>query len=76
MCETRLRGDGEITLPDNHKLIYSGEEDGRHGVSFMLAPNVAERVDSIRRRGGTMINIYLKLTNYRISLIQVYAPQT
>lgn len=39
MCETRLRGDGERTLHDNHKLIYSGEADGRHGVAFILAPN-------------------------------------
>ena len=76
MCETRLRGNGEKILHDNYKLIYSGEEDGRHGVAFMVAPNTAERVDSIRRRGGRQINTSLKFTNYSISLIQVYAPQT
>ena len=31
-CETRIKGNRDIVLHGNYKLIFSGRDDGRHGV--------------------------------------------
>ena len=75
LSETRLRGSGEKILHENYKLIYSGKEDGRHGVGIILAPELApyvEKVDCISER---IISLSIKTKTVAFSVIQVYAPQ-
>lgn len=75
LCETRVRGEGQKVLHDDYRFIYKGAEGGRHGVGFVLTPEMAERVDSVDFRSERIIGITLKLDTKNISMIQVYAPQ-
>ena len=75
LSETRMKDSGERILHENYKLIYSGKEDGRHGVGVVLAPELApyvEKVDCISER---IISLSIKTKTVAFSLIQVYAPQ-
>ena len=49
LSETRMKGSGEKVLHGNYKLIYSGKEDGRHGVGVILAPELAPYVEIVER---------------------------
>ena len=74
--ETRMKGSGERILHENYKLIYSGQDDGRHGVGVVLSPELApyvEKVDSVSER---IIGISIKTKTVTFSLIHVYAPQS
>ena len=46
-CETRLKREGRRVLHEDNNLIYKGSEDGRHGVAYVLSPELARRVDNI-----------------------------
>ena len=41
ISETRIKGKRNKVIHHNYRLIGSGEEDGRHGVAFILHPNIA-----------------------------------
>ena len=75
LCETRIRGKGEKTLHENYKIIFSGNDDGRHGVALMLSPLLAEMVDSVDCRNERIVCITLKIKQTKIGIIQTYAPQ-
>ncbi len=75
LCETRIKGKGEKTLHENYKIIYSGNEDGRHGVAIMMSPLMAERMDSMDCRNERVMGITLTIEQTKISIIQTYAPQ-
>ena len=36
LCETRIKGNGETELHGDYKLIFSGRDDGRHGVGVVV----------------------------------------
>ena len=75
LCETRCKNSGQRRLHEDYKIIYSGVDDGRHGVAFMLTPQIAETVDSIDHKSERILGITLKLRDQKISVIQIYAPQ-
>ena len=37
LAETRLKGNGDQVIHGNYRIIYSENEDGRHGVDFILS---------------------------------------
>ncbi len=74
LAETRLKGNGDRIVHDNYRLIYSGIDDGRHGVAFLGAPDVVQCVEGFGQHGERVISVDMKL-NQGISMIQVYVPQ-
>ena len=41
LAETRLKGNGDQMIHENYRMIYSGNDDGRHGVGIILSPKLA-----------------------------------
>ena len=76
LWETRMKGSGEKTLHGNYRLVYSGREDGRHGVAVLLDPDVAPFVEEVQQISERIVGISIKTRNMAFSLIQVYAPQS
>ena len=76
LSETRMKGSGEKILHENYKLIYSGQDDGRHGVGVVLSPELAPYVEKVDSVSGRIIGISIKTKTVAFSLIQVYAPQS
>ena len=48
LAETRLKGNGDQIIHGNCKMIYSGNDDGRHGVGIILSPKLACRVSGVQ----------------------------
>ena len=76
LCETRMKGNGEKMLHEDYKLIFSGREDGRHGVGVVLAPEIAPYVEEIQQVSERIVCVSVKTKMVTFSLIQVYAPQS
>lgn len=74
VSETRLRDKGDKIIHEDYRLIYSGNEQAKHGVGFFLEPNIAPLVEKVIAINERLIGIDLKL-KFGISMIQVYAPQ-
>ena len=74
VSETRLRGDGDKNIHENYRFIYSGSEQGRHGVGFILDPDVASYVEKVTPLNERLIALDLRVKD-GISIVQVYAPQ-
>ena len=74
LAETRLNGCGDEVIHDDYRMIFSGREDGRHGVALILGPKLANFVAGIQQMSERIIGIDLKLEQ-NISIAQVYAPQ-
>ena len=74
LAETRLKGRDDRTIHENHRLISSGKDGGRHGVAFLLNENIASCVEQVKQVNERIIGLDLKLET-GVSLIQVYAPQ-
>ena len=55
-------------------MIYSGGEDSRHGVGFLVSDNLAPYVEKVNNINERKMSIDMKLET-GISMIQVYAPQ-
>ena len=75
VCETRTKNEGQKTIHEDYKYIYKGNQEGRHGVGFVLNSSVAERVKEITYKTERILSISMELNNTGISLIMVYAPQ-
>ena len=74
LAETRLRGNGDKTIHEDYKLVYSGDEMARHGVGFIMEPSVAQYVEKVIFTNDRLIGVYLIIETV-ISIVQVYAPQ-
>ena len=76
LAETRWKGTGHIKLHNDYELLYSGNEnDTRHGVGIIISPEISHLVEKIYNISNRMIAITFNLSNYKLSLIQTYAPQ-
>ena len=74
LVETRLKSKGDRIMHENCRLMYSGGEDSRHGVGFLMADNLASYVEKVNNINERVMSIDMKL-EIGISIIQVYAPQ-
>ena len=63
ICETRIKGKCNKVIHHNYRLIGSGEEDGRHGVAFILYPNIADFVEEINLVNERILGISSKFKN-------------
>ena len=74
VCETRMRSNGDRVIHEGYRLIYSGGEQARHGVAFLLEASIAQFVEKVIPINERLIGVDLKLMD-GVSMIQVYAPQ-
>ena len=75
ICKARLNGNGDSIIHEDFKLIYSGEEEGRHGVGIVLSPILKDSVVDIQQESCRIMSVSLCLGEVKISLFPVYAPQ-
>ena len=74
LSETRMKGCGDRIIHGGYRLIYSGEDSGRHGVAFLVSSDIAQCVEKVIFKNDRIISIDFKLRT-AISIIQVYTPQ-
>ena len=74
LSETRMKGCGDRIIHGGYRLIYSGEDSGRHGVALLVSSDIAQCVEKVIFKNDRIISIDFKLRT-AISIIQVYAPQ-
>ena len=74
VCETRMQSNGDRIIHEGYRLIYSGGEQARHGVAFLLEPSIAQFVEKVLPANERLIGVDLKLIE-GVSMIQVYAPE-
>ena len=72
LCEVCWQNFGETSIPEGHKLCFSGRE-GRHehGVGFLIHKDTYCRPVSSR-----LITIRLKASLFNTTIIRAYAPTT
>ena len=74
VCETRMQSNGDRLIHEGYRLIYSGGEQARHGVAFLLDPSIAQFVEKLIPINKRLIDIDLMLMD-GVSMIQVYTLQ-
>ena len=45
--ETRTKTEGEEKIHEDFKYRFKGNDEGRHGIDFVLSPSMAEKVNKI-----------------------------
>ena len=76
LCESRMKEEGRKTTHDDYQIIWKGRsQDHKHGVAFLLTPEMAHRVTRVNYKNERIIGLDIDLKHKKISLIQVYAPQ-
>ena len=70
---TRQTESGKITT-GNHKVIYSGDIEHKHGVDFILNKNVANTVIGYWPISERVLMVKLYGIPFNITIIQVYTP--
>ena len=61
LAETRMKGCGDRTIHGGYRLIYSGEDSGRHGVASMVSPDRAQCVEKAISKNDRTISTDFKL---------------
>ena len=74
VCETRTKNERQKNIHEDFKYIFKGNEEGRHGVGFVLNSSIAERVSDVIYKNERIISVSLDLELVGISFIVVYAP--
>ena len=75
LCETRFKGKTDKKIHNDYRLLCSGSDNGRHGVGFIVNPDIAKFIDTIEQIDERIISISIKLKEGGLSLVQIYAPQ-
>lgn len=75
LCETRLKGEGMKMLHNNYVLVYSGGNEGRHGVGVVVKEELAQKIGEVRYINDRILSLKLNMAEGKIGIVQVYAPQ-
>ena len=76
LAETRMKEHGRKTIHNDYELIYSGRSDNcDHGVGMILSPEYATHIQNVMCKNERILAVTFKINDYRITLIQTYAPQ-
>ena len=78
LSEIRRKGRGSIILNNTgHTLYYSGSDEQRHGVGFMVNKNIAHNVISFRGLSDRVAELTVRINKrYQLKCVQVYLPTT
>ena len=66
-CALRMKGCGGRTIHGGYRLIYSGEDSGRHWVTFLVSPDIAQCVEKVICKKHRIISIDFKLGSLALS---------
>ena len=61
MEETRLRRNGDRTIHEDYRLMFSGTEEGKHGVGFVLNETIGQSVEKVAFANERIIGMDLRL---------------
>ena len=75
VSETRMKDCGNKTVYKDYKLIYSGRNNGRHGVALIVNNTLADRITFTKQVNERVIGISLKIGENDLDVVQIYAPQ-
>ena len=78
LSEVRRKGKGSIILKNTgHTLYYSGSDEQRHGVGFIVNKNIAHNVISFRGLSDRVAELTVRINKrYQLKCVQVYLPTT
>ena len=77
ISEVRREGKGSIILNTGHTLYYSGSDEQRHGVGFMVNKNIAHNVINFRGLSDRVAELTIRNNKrYQLKCVQVYLPTT
>ena len=76
LCETRMKGEGCITLSNSgHNLYYKGGNTCHNGVGFVVHKDVAGNVTSFKGISDRVAQLTIKINGrYHLNIIQTYLP--
>ena len=75
VSETRWKEDGYVRK-DNYTFIYSGDEENKHGVGFLIKNNILKHLQGYLPVNERCMLLKIKAKPMNISILQVYAPTT
>ncbi|KAK4315395.1 hypothetical protein Pmani_013312 [Petrolisthes manimaculis] len=75
ICETRMRKNEDTIIHGGYRPINSGIDTGRHGVGFVLAPELERCVEVVKQVNDRIVGVSLKMKEVGVTVIQIYAPQ-
>ena len=61
LCETRIRGSKDKIIHGGYRFINSGGDTGRHGVGFVLAPELERCVERVEHVNERIVAVSLKM---------------
>ena len=78
LSEVRRKGKGRIILNSTgHTAYYSGSDEQRHGVVFMVNKNIAHNVIGFRGLSDRAAELTVRINKrYLLKCVQVYLPTT
>ena len=78
LSEVCRKGKGSIILNNmGHTVYYSGSDEQRHGVNFVVNKNIAHNVISFRGLSDRVAELTVRINKrYQLKCVQVYLPTT
>ena len=49
LCETRFKGKTDKKIQNDYRLLCSSSDNGRHGVGFIVKPDIAQFIDTVEQ---------------------------
>ena len=75
ISETNWNGNGSFQTDNNHRVIFSGKEEGySHGVAMILPKESANALLGYTPISDRILKIRLQAKPHNVSIIQFYAP--
>ncbi|BFZ26164.1 hypothetical protein BsWGS_29203 [Bradybaena similaris] len=74
LADIRRKGIGSRRIHKGYMFIYSGSNNSKNGVGFILHPDVASCVLDIKMISDRIIRIDIKQSERTMTLVQIYAP--
>ena len=78
LSEVSRKSKGSIILNNTgHTVYYSGSDEQRHGVGFMVNKNITHNVISFRGLSDRVAELTVRISKrYQLKCVQVYLPTT
>ena len=81
LSEVRRKGKGSIILNNTgHTVYYSGSDEHRHGVGFVVKKNIARnhaQCDQLQRLVDRVAELTVRVNKrYQLKCVQIYLPTT
>ena len=78
LSKVRRKGKGSINLNNTgHTVYYSGSDEQRHGVGFVVNKNITHNVISYRGLSDGVAELTVRINErYQLKCVQVYLPTT